>query len=212
MNNFAPRTFPTIAAGLLLCALPACSKHEEATPVQAAPGASVAREVPKAEASTAPAHPTINAGTLLTDEDFQAIVGAPVKDRKLSERTDRGLAVSQCYFELPTAADSMVLVVWEGAGPTDSHAKSLWKERFERDFDKEEEGGKGEQEEKKAKPEKIAGLGEEAFVIPQRFGGVLYVLKGPYFFRLSVGGGPGDTQEKKTATLRSAAEAVLKRL
>lgn len=212
MNNFA-HTLPTIAAGLLLCALPACSKHEEATSGQAAPGASVAREVPKAaEASTPPTHPTINAGTLLTDEDFQTIVGAPVKDRKLSERTDRGLAVSQCYFELPTAADSMVLSVWEGAGPNDGRARSVWKETFERDFDKEAEGEKGEEGEKKSKPEKIAGLGEEAFSLPQRFGGLVYVLKSPYFFRLSVGGGPADTKEKKLEVLRAASEAVLKRL
>lgn len=106
----------------------------------------------------------------------------------------------------------MVLAVWEGSGPTDTRAKSAWKEIFERDFDKEDEGEKGEEGEKKTKPDKMEGLGEEAFVIPQRFGGVLYVLNGPNFFRLSVGGGPGDTREKKLATLRAAAEAVLKKL
>jgi hypothetical protein len=211
MNTFAQRTFLS-AATLLLCVLPACSKHENVSSAPVPPGPSVAREVPTAETTQAPAHPAIDAGSLLTDEDIQAIVGAPLKDRKLSERTDRGLAVSQCYFELPTAADSMVLAVWEGAGPSDTHAKSVWKETFDRDFDKEEEGEKGEKEEKKAKPEKVAGLGEEAFVIPQRFGSVLYVLKGSSFFRLSIGGGPGDTPEKKVATLRAAAEAVLQRL
>ncbi|MDQ6625884.1 MAG: hypothetical protein M3Y69_07075 [Verrucomicrobiota bacterium] len=209
MNTLAHRTFPTIAAGLLVCAAASCAKHEEASSAPAVPASNVATEEAKAETAQAPAHPPIDAGTLLTDEDIQAIAGAPVKDRKMSERTDRGLAVSQCYFELPSAADSMVLAVWEGAGAGDTRAKKAWKEIFERDFDKEEEG---EKEEKKTKPAKIDGLGEEAFVIPQRFGGVLYVLKGPHFFRLSVGGGPGDTQEKKLATLKAAAEAVLKKL
>ena len=211
MNTLAQRTFPTIAAGLLVCAATSCSKHEEASSAFPAPAPSVAREEAKANMAPAPAHPPINAGTLLTDEDIQAIAGAPVKDRKISERTDRGLAVSQCYFELPTAADSMVLAVWEGEGAGDTRANKAWKEIFERDFDKDEEGEK-EKEEKKTKPEKVEGLGEEAFVIPQRFGGVLYVLKGPNFFRLSVGGGPDNTQEKKLATLKAAAEAVLKKL
>jgi hypothetical protein len=103
----------------------------------------------------------------------------------------------------------MVLAVWQGAGPNDTGAKSVWKETFERDFDKEEGGEKGE---KQAKPEKIDGLGEEAFAIPQKFGGVLYVLKGSNFFRLSIGGGPADTPEKKLAMLRAAADAILKRL
>jgi hypothetical protein len=211
MSTFAQRTFPTIATTLLVCAVAACSKHD-VTPVPTAADSSVAHESPKAEASAPAAHPLIDAGTLLTDEDLQAIVGAPAKDRKLSERTDRGLAVSQCYFELPTASDSMVLSVWEGAGPTDTRAKIVWKGMFERDFDKEEEGEKGESGEQKAKPDKIAGLGEEALVVPQRFGAVLYVLQGSNFFRLSIGGGPADTKEKKVAALRAAAEQILKRL
>ncbi|MFN2477225.1 MAG: hypothetical protein ABR526_12900 [Chthoniobacterales bacterium] len=167
----------------------------------------------QAAESVAPVHPAIDAGALLSDEEIQTIVGAPLKDRKLSERTDRGLAVSQCYFELPTASDSMVLSVWEGAGPNDTRAKSVWKEMFDRDFDKEEEGEKDEKGEKENKrPEKLAGLGEEAYALPQRFGALIYVLKGGNFFRLSIGGGPSDTKEKKLETLRAASEAVLKRL
>lgn len=202
-----------LAAIFLTCAVAGCSKHEQSGAEQSSgPAPSVAQEAPKADAAQTPEHPAINAGTLLTDEDLQAIVGAPVQDRKVSERTDRGLAVSQCYFEMPTAAQSMVLAVWEGSGASDSRAKNVWKGIFDRDFDKEEEGEKEESGEKKAKPERVPGVGDEAFLIPQKFGGVIYVLKGSNFFRLSVGGGPSDSSEKKSATLKAAAEAVLNKL
>ena len=59
-------------------------------------------------------------------------------------------------------------------------------------------------------PEKIDGVGDEAFWLGNRFGGVLYVLKGNSFFRISVGGA-GDKAAKIDKS-KKLAQMVLKRI
>src|SRR5258707_249719 len=48
---------------------------------------------------------------MLTNEDIQAVQGETIKSTKPSEKSAAGLSVSQCYFELPTTANSIVLTV-----------------------------------------------------------------------------------------------------
>ncbi len=51
-------------------------------------------------------------------------------------------------------------------------------------------GKKNEEEEEKASPpQKIEGIGQEAFWAGNRFGGALYVLEKNFILRISVGGG-----------------------
>jgi hypothetical protein len=67
-----------------------------------------------------------------------------------------------------------------------------------------------EEEEEGAPPERVKGLGEEAFWLASRVGGALYVLKKDVFFRISVGGaGDEKAKLKKSKTL---AQQVLKRI
>jgi len=82
----------------------------------------------------------------------------------------------------------------------------------ERDRDKgqDRDKGRGEEEEKAAPPQKIAGVGDEAFWAGSRFGGALYVLKGDAFIRVSVGGA-GD-QQTKIKNSKALARLVLKHL
>ena len=54
-----------------------------------------------------------------------------------------------------------------------------------------------EDEERKVPPEKIDGVGEEAYWSGTRFGGALYVLKKNFIVRVSVGG--GDKEEIKNS-------------
>jgi len=145
-----------------------------------------------------------DACTLLTKEEIQAVQGDPFKDTKPSQKSATGLVVSQCYFELPTAANSIVLTVTRKAEGGRDPSQS-WQDMFHR----ERESRKAEQGEEK-EPQKIDGLGEEAFWTGTRVGGALYVLKGNCYIRISVGGA-GD-QAQRIEKSKSLAESVLKRL
>ena len=151
----------------------------------------------------------IDACSLLTSKEIEAIQGAPVQDAKPSTNSQGGLTVSQCYFLLPTAAESIVLTVTQrGNGPDARDPKQLWKEAFHHENDKEEPDRKSES--KSPPPQNIADLGDEAFWTPLGFGGALYALKGDIQIRISVGG-PGD-QAAKTQKSKALAEFALKRL
>jgi hypothetical protein len=143
--------------------------------------------------------------TLLTKEDAQAIQGEPFKNTKPTQYSRSGLNVSQCYFELPTPVNSIVLSVTRkaegGADPSQS-----WREIFHR----EESARKKEEKEGEKEPLKVEGVGDEAFWTGNRVGGALYVLKGNCYIRISVGGA-GD-QAQKIENSKKLALAVLKRL
>jgi hypothetical protein len=142
--------------------------------------------------------------TLLTKEEIQAVQGETFKDTKPSHKLAAGLSVSQCYFELPTAANSVVLTVTRKAEGGREPSQS-WQEIFHRERRSErEEEGEGKE------PQKIDGLGEEAFWTGTRVGGALFVLKGNCYVRVSVGGA-GD-QAQKIEKSKKLAENVLKRL
>ncbi len=147
--------------------------------------------------------------SLLTSREIETIQGAPIRQSVSSKKSEKGIVVSQCYFVLPTAAESITLVVMRKENSSVSRGpRQLWQETFhsekkERD---EEEEGKGE----KAAPEKIDALGDEAFWTGLQFGGTLHVLKGDYNIRISVGG-PGDTATQ-VQKLKSLAGIVLQRL
>ncbi len=87
----------------------------------------------------------------------------------------------------------------EGAGARDP--KEFWRDTFHEERQKvnerEKDGaraGKKEEEEKSAPPQKVNGVGDEAFWMGSRVGGALYVLKGSNYLRISVGGA-GDSDE-----------------
>ena len=158
--------------------------------------------------------PTVNATpvvddfacTLLTKEDTQAVQGEPFKATKPTQHSAGGLAISQCYFELPTTVNSVVLTVTRkaegGRDPSEN-----WREIFHREESarKKKDGGEEEKE-----PLKVEGVGDEAFWTGTRVGGALYVLKGNCYIRVSVGGA-GD-QAQKMENSKKLAESVLKRL
>jgi hypothetical protein len=179
-----------------------CSKpNPAAVTVAASPSPSAAT----ASATSTPAAENV-ACTLLTKEDLEAVQGEAFKDTKPTDHAGAGLVVSQCYFELPTPVNSVVVTVTRkaegGRDPSDS-----WREIFHR----EETPGKKEEEEKeKAVPQKIEGVGDEAFWTGTRVGGALYVLKANSYFRISVGGAGDQTQ--KIEKSKALAEKILKRL
>ena len=191
----------TILVSLLGLAATNCSKPKtddraNSPQLSATPATSAIPAAPGTE--TAP-----DACTLLTKEEIQAVQGEPFQDTKPSQKVAAGLSVSQCYFELPTAANSIVLTVTRKAEGGRDPGQS-WQDMFHREKESEKH------DEKVAEPQKIDGLGEEAFWTGTRVGGALYVLKGNCYIRISVGGA-GD-QAQKIEKSKALAESVLKRL
>lgn len=175
----------------------------------------------------------IDACALLTSQEIQTIQGEALKETKPSGAAQSGLSISQCFFSLPTFTNSINLAVTQkgdGAGARDP--KEFWEERFEKRYEHEKEerqlekkvGGDREREAKQARrrereeeeekegapPEKIDGVGDEAFWTGSRVGGALYVLKGNAFIRVSVGG-TGNRQAQINKS-KAIARLALKRL
>ncbi len=149
---------------------------------------------------------------LLTREETQAVQGEPFKNTKASHGPGLGLRVSQCYFELPTPMNSVVLTVTRKAdGANARDPRESWHELFygEHPREREKEREKDKEGEEKG-PQKVEGVGDEAFWSGSRVGGALYVLKGETYFRVSVGGA-GD-QAQKLEKSKTLAAFVLKRL
>jgi hypothetical protein len=166
----------------------------------------------------------IDACSLLTSDDLKSVQGEPLKEAQRSDRRDSGFIVAQCYYALPTTSNSVVLnVTTAGDGQGATSPKKFWEDTFgaedakggDREKEREREQSKkakpaGEEDEEAAHPEKVNGLGEEAFWMASRVGGALYVLKKDVFFRISVGGaGDEKAKLKKSKTL---AQQVLKRI
>ena len=223
---------------LLLCCLlvgVGCSRSAPTTsssvPSSATPAAVASSPVsqPNQSASSDPGTDTgkskVDACALLTSRDLQAVQGEALKEAKPSARSDGGFKISQCFYTLPTFANSISLLVaqkGESAGARDP--KEFWQDTFHRDDEAEKERAKAnerdqnkdrvsgrESEEEKGVPrQKIDGVGDEAYWTGNRVGGALYALKGNIYIRISVGG-PGD-QAAKIKKSKVLAQIILKRI
>src|SRR5437667_4328288 len=197
---------------------PGSSPATRSAPVSS-PAASPASNLPAAVAVKS----KIDSCKLLTSDELKQVQGEPWKEALRSDRDHEGLIVSQCYYSLPSAANSVVLNVTtaaEGAGARDPRA--LWKETFSPAEEEEREGDQDrdrkrdrdkkdskpvssrmEAEEKdSAPPQKVTGIGEDAYWLASPIGGALYVLQKDLFFRISVGGaGNANAKLNKSKTL-----------
>jgi Protein of unknown function (DUF3558) len=193
----------TIVASLVALVAAGCSKPKTAD--RANPSAPPPSATPSVSVAPATADTNSDACALLTKEEIQAVQGEPFKETKPSQKSGSGLIVSQCYFELPTPVNSVVLTVTRkaegGRDPSES-----WQETFHREKAPERKKEEGEEKE----PLKVEGIGDEAFWTGNRVGGALFVLKGNAYIRISVGGA-GD-QAAKIEKSKALAASALKRL
>jgi hypothetical protein len=174
--------------------------------VQSSPGTQPAQ--PAAPAEAVAVKPSLDACALLTTEEIRSVQGEAVKETKLSGQTSGGFSISQCFFTLPTFNNSISLQVTqkgEGAGARDP--KDFWRSTFHDEKAREEK--EGEREKESEPPQKVSGVGEEAFWMGSQLAGALYVLKGNSYVRVSIGG-PMDDASKKRA--KSLAQKVIARL
>lgn len=223
-----------IVALFLLLLTSACKSNESSPPTNGAP----ATAAPVTAASPAsPGAPTnapavltkLDICNLLTSDELKGVQGEAFKVAQRSDRQDGDFIVAQCYYQMPNMSNSVVLNVTtarEGAGAP--NPRDFWEQTF-READEADRKGKSEREREKerarkekgkerregeeeegAPPERVKGLGDEAFWSPSRVGGALYVLKKNQYFRISVGGaGDANTKLNKSKTL---AQKILQKL
>ena len=182
---------------LIICAGTAFSgcSEDDPPPAQA--------EVEKPQPVQAPPPVQIDACSLLTSEEIEAVQGEPLKETKPIQRTDRGLAMAECFFTLPTLTNSISLGVGRrGEGPNARTPIDFWNDSF---------GDEAKAHAAKSgPPQKVEGIGDVAFWAGDDRMGALYVLAGDRMIRISVGG-PGD-QRTKIEKCKALAQSVLKRL
>jgi hypothetical protein len=191
------------------------------------PGASPQASGPQQTAANAPGATTStqpisakakDACALLTSDDIKEVQGEEVKETKLSQRTDSSFDIAQCFYTTPTFTKSVSLEVTQAAPSSMTSPRQFWQENFaraaersrEKEKDKARAGRGAEEEEEGAPPQRVAGLGDDAYWVNSRVSGALYVLKGDRFIRLSLGGTDADAvRQKKIKTL---AQKALSRL
>jgi hypothetical protein len=171
-----------------------------------------------APAPAVPAKAKIDACALLTSKEIEAVQGEPLEETKLSGQSTGGFSMSQCFFTLPTFTNSIsLLVAQKGEDSSAQDPREFFRERFhekakgEKEREREREKKKaGEEEEEGTPPQKITGVGDEAYWTGSRVGGALYVLKGHSYVRISIGGPANQaTKIKKTKALAAKVVARL---
>jgi hypothetical protein len=191
-------------------------QSEHPSPAPAASAAAPSPQQGTTAASSAQLKPRLDACAMLTSQEIQSIQGEGLKESKLSESSANGLHVSQCFFALPTFTNSISLAITQrAAGPGARDPREFWKDTFhsgkepkndgDRKKDREKEEG-----EKSKPPQQISGIGDEAFWTASRTAGVLYVLKGSSYLRISIGG-RGD-QQTELSKSKALAQKVIARL
>jgi len=159
--------------------------------------------------------PKLDACAMLTSEEIESIQGVALKETKPSESSANGLDVSQCFFTLPTFTNSISLVVTQRVdGPGARDPRQFWTDTFHRDKeprkDHDREKDRGEEEGESRPPQKISGIGDEAFWMTSPAAGILYVLKGSSFVRISIGG--SEDQQTRIRKSKALARKVIDRL
>ena len=173
------------------------------------------------------AAPAASACSLLTGEELAAAQGSDLVEATPTTLVRDSLAVSRCYFRTRDLARSVSLELTrvDAASPDRDAVRHRWRSMFhdpaaagererepsgrEDDAEEAKERG-GEESEPEAKPDAVAGLGDEAFWLGTGTFGALYVIDGDAFLRISVGG-PGD-REAKLGQSRTLAAKALARL
>jgi hypothetical protein len=153
-----------------------------------------------------------DACNLLSKEEVGSVQAAPVNETKSSEHSDGVFLVSQCFY---TAAEfsksvTLALVRSDPKQGNERSPKDFWKEKFDPYQNEEPKTKSGDEKEQGSVPKKIEGLGDDAYWVGNRFGGMLYVLKGDVFISIGLGG--TDNEETKLTKSKALAQKALQRL
>jgi hypothetical protein len=156
----------------------------------------------------------VDACTLLSKQEIEAVQKSPITDTKTSEQAAGDFRMAQCFYTAAEFNRSINLaVIQKDASHTQTRTpKQFWDETFVRAAEKKDKDDKeaGEEKERRTPPKKIDGVGDDAYWVPNRFGGVLYVLKDDTFISISVGG--PDPEQTKIDKSKALAQKAIRRL
>ena len=209
------------------CSQSGSTSQPLASPQSTASGSPLPAATGTPASGSATAGPKVDSCKMLTSDELKAVLGEPLKETKASDRADGGFHVSQCFYALPTFTKSVSLSV-TSAGTR--NVREFWEETFHREEEEkgrerkeekergkdrkeprtEKKEGRSEEEEESHPPEKVAGIGDEAFWLSSPIGGALYVLKKNVFFRISIGG--SDDQKTRLNKSKALATKILARV
>jgi hypothetical protein len=155
---------------------------------------------------------TCDACSLVSKEEVESVQQIPVKDAKNSERSDGTFRISQCLYAAAESSKSvnLDLIQADPNEPGKRSPKDFWKEKFDPYEDEEPKTNRDDEKEQGVPPKKIAGLGDEAYWVNNRFSGVLYILKGDAVISIGIGG--TDDEEAKLEKSKALAQKALQRL
>jgi len=155
---------------------------------------------------------TRDACSVVSKEEVESVQAALVNETKTSEHSDGVFLVSQCFYTAAEFSKSVTLALVRSDPKEGSKRspKDFWKEKFDPYENEEPKTKTSEEKEKGPAPKKIEGLGDDAYWVANRFGGILYVLKGDAFISIGIGG--TDDQETKLKKSKALAEKALQRL
>lgn len=162
---------------------------------------------------------TIDACKLLTGDEIRTIQGDTLKDIRPTARSGGTFIISQCFYATGQFVNSVSLTVTQQSSHTGAeNIRELWKQRFwstgredrERERERDNKAKASEEEEEGAPPERVKGVGEEAYSVGNAKFGALYVLKGNRILRISVGG--SHSQPERIQKMKSLAQYAISRL
>lgn len=196
----------------LLCLFVVCSASlATAQTVSPSPGKTKERSV------RASPDRTVSACALLASKEIEAVQGEPLKESISQLQSTAGMNLSQCVFHTPTAAKSvsLELATVNHSNSSGATPSKFWRSQFhssdlrEKELPADAKPAKGlmtEPQNEERKPRRIDGVGEEAYWVGNSVAGMLYVLQGDVFLRLSVGGVREESArlEKSKALARAA--------
>jgi hypothetical protein len=174
----------------------------------------------------------IDACKLLTGEEIKSIQSDTLKDTTLSPPAGGAFITSQCFYATSNFVNSVSLKVTQQSSTAGAeNIREFWKERFgsagseekerekerkkerererERDREKKSKATEEEEEEERTPPERVNGIGDEAYAVGNAKMGALYVLKGDKFLRISIGG--SHSQPERIKKMKTLAQYVIKR-
>ena len=190
--------------GVFTVALAGCQSSD---PHAASPSSSPTPSPSGSAAQASPSPIALKSGidpcALITSDELKAVQSEALQATLPSEREYGEYFIAQCYYQLPTITNSVVVNVTMPKTRGKS-VKEFWRSTHA------EAGSGKEPKEKESRPEKIAGVGEDAYWEASGIAGALYVLKKDIILRISVGGASDiRTKLEQSKTLAQKALARL---
>ena len=129
---------------LLVIVVAGCKSTENSAPANPNSGtastptpAAVGNPPASSTNSASPVKSEIDACSLLSSDDLRSIQGEAYKEAQRSDREDKGLVISQCYYQMPTMVNSVVLnVTTPKRGGGDLNPRVYWEETFHKEAEK----------------------------------------------------------------------------